>query len=117
MSTENCRITRIRGCIQTKFYGVYTLLKLRASKAYGSSLEDLLAERPLELVRIIENLIGDRETSTLVLKECLKEECLKEKENLALAQRASEPLISQVYEIHPTPGHISTWFTTESLAP
>ena len=112
MDTENCRVTSIRNCIQAKFYGVYTLLKLRASKTYGSTLEDLLANRPLEVVTIIENLIGDRKTSMLVLKECLKEECTKE--NLVLAQSVDEPLISQIHEIHPSPHHMSTWFIAGS---
>jgi hypothetical protein len=83
LSTENPRAANVRSCIQAKFYGVYTLLKLRAIKVYGTKLEDLLAGKHLEVVKVIENLIGDRETLTLILRECLEEKCLEERAEVA----------------------------------
>jgi hypothetical protein len=102
LSTENPRAANVRSCIQAKFYGVYTLLKLRAIKVYGTKLEDLLAGKHLEVVKVIENLIGDRETLTLILRECLEEKCLEERAEVARRIEKQAP-IHHISEAAPHP--------------
>ncbi len=79
------------------------LLELRALKLYGLKLESILAEKPSETLRIMNNLINSNKTLELILKECLEKACYgKESSSLTPPCREREsPLIEKIGIIDP----------------
>ncbi len=82
---------RVRNCLQTKFYGVYLLLKLKILKIYGLKLDDILAEDIQKARNIVKELVDSGQIPRIVLKECL---CLESESEEKL------PVIESVYPKH-----------------
>ena len=63
--------TRVKDCLQTKFYGVYQLLRFKALKTYGCRLEEVIAGEPQKAIGMIRELVDKGEIPAIVARECL----------------------------------------------
>ncbi|MFZ8794719.1 MAG: hypothetical protein ACO2O2_12670 [Acidilobaceae archaeon] len=64
--------TRVKDCLQTKFYGVYQLLRFKALKTYGCRLEEVIAGEPQKAIDMIRELVDKGEIPAIVARECLE---------------------------------------------
>ncbi len=63
---------RVKDCLQTKFYGVYQLLRFKVFRTYGYRLEEVIAGEPQKAIDMIRELIDKGEIPAIVARECLE---------------------------------------------
>lgn len=74
--------TRVKDCLQTKFYGVYQLLRFKALKTYGCRLEEVIAGEPQKAIDMIRELVDKGEIPAIVARECLETKACSESQQV-----------------------------------
>jgi hypothetical protein len=74
--------TRVKDCLQTKFYGVYQLLRFKVLKTYGYRLEEVIAGEPQKAIDMIRELVDKGEIPAIVARECLETRACSESQQV-----------------------------------